>query len=211
MKRSVGLAVLCCALAFFSNRSAVRYREHAHKIKTSPQSIKVADLSAKGPGDNPNVVLTDFEFRTNDVYVSVWEKNRDNMTGGAYFPLEPKQKPKAAGDKKLPRVVVIAGLKTPAEVKAFMRRTTITGVVKSSTFADPYQENEPTEWKVEGRTPEVGWFVWADEHPEKLDAGRSLQLSYGLGLAALGFRAAGTLAWARGGERPRPPEPQWKA
>src|SRR5262245_17078633 len=129
----IGLGVLLGGLAIASNLNLSNVKECADKVKMTPQTIKAADLSANGPGDNPYVVLTDFRFRASDVYVSVWKGNQTNMTGTAYFPLELVQKGKKSKkepETKTPRVVVIASVGSPAGVKAFMNRTTITGIVK---------------------------------------------------------------------------------
>lgn len=199
----VGLGVVLGGLAIASNWNVTRVRGYAHTIKTTPQSIRVADLSAKGPGDNPFVTLTDFRFRPSDVYVSVWQGNQQKMAGGAYFPLDPVRKGKTKPGEsveKTPTVVVISSADSPAEVKAFLNRTTITGLVKGSAFETWDVKKEPVEWRVEGRQPEMVWFVWADTKPEKLDLDRTEKLSYGLGLAALVCMAIGALGFARSSE-----------
>src|SRR5262249_23040698 len=150
----------------------------------TPQSIRVADLSANGPGDNSYVTLTDFKFRTSDVHVSVWKGNQSKLAGTAYFPLDAVKKgKKQSSEKKTPRVVVVAPADTPEKVKAFLTRGSITGLVKGSTYESLETKKEPVEWRVDGRTPEMVWFVWADEKPEKADPERIEKVGYGMGVA----------------------------
>lgn len=224
----IGLGVVLGGLAVASNLNLANVKEYADKVKTTPQTIKAADLSANGPGDNPYVTLTDFRFRTSDVYVSVWKGNDKKMLGTAYFPLEPaekgkkpKQKAKAEAmpkdeakpQEKTPRVVVIASVESPDKVKAYMDRKTITGLVKGSTFESLLTTKEPVEWRVEGRLPEMVWFVWADEKPERVNVARIEKTGYGLGLAALVCLAVGALGFARGrgGERPAASAEPWQS
>jgi hypothetical protein len=196
------LGVVLGGLSAASYWNLTRIREYVPNIKTTPQTIKAADLAANGPGDNPFVTLTDFKFRPSDVQVSVWKGNQQQMTGSAYFPLEPIQQGKKQAqqaEEKTPGIVVIASADTPDKVKAFLNRRTITGMVKGSTFESWETKKVPVEWSVEGRPPELVWFVWADEKPEKTDLGRTEKVSMGLGLAGLVCLMSGALAFARGG------------
>jgi hypothetical protein len=203
----IGLGVLLGGLAIASQWNLSRVKGYAHTIKTSPQSIKVADLSANGPGDNPYVTLTDYRFRPGDVEVTVWKGNQSKMAGTAYFPLEPARKaakgkkPAKEPEKKTPRVVVVVSADTPAQVKAFVNRTTITGIVKGSTFETWDVPKVPVEWGPEGGPKEKVWLVWADERPEKPNLARTEKVSLGLGLAGMVCLALGVLAFAVGGER----------
>lgn len=134
------------------------------------------------------------------------------MAGGAYFPLEPTrtakkpakkkeaEKPAEQPEKKPLRVVVIASSDSPTEVKAFLNRTTITGVVKASAFETWDTKKELGDWEVEGQPTEKVWFVWADDKPPKMNLQRTETISYGLGIGALVCLALGALAFTRGGE-----------
>jgi hypothetical protein len=198
----IGLGVVLGGLAIASRWNLSRLKEYVPNIKTTPQTIKAVDLAANGPGDNPYVTLTDFRFRPDDARVSVWKGNQQQMTGSAYFPLDPIQpakKPAQQAGEKTPGIVVIASADTPDKVKAFMTRRSITGIVKGSTYESWETKKEPVEWRVEGRPPEMVWFVWADEKPEKTNLEHVEKVSLGLGLAALACLAVGALAFARGG------------
>lgn len=203
----IGLGVVLGGLAVASYLNLSRMKEYAHLIKTTPQRIKVADLSANGPGDNPYVTLTDFRFRESDVYVSVsGAGNQKKMSGSAYFPLDPVYRGKKPA-VKTPRVVVVADANSPAEAKAFMDRPSISGLVKGSTYESWITKKEPVEWSVEGRLPEKVWFVWADERPEKPNIRRTETIAYGMGLAGLVCLAIGALGFMRGNDEPRRTDP----
>lgn len=188
-----------------SDDPAVKERWEAYKIQKTPQTIKVADLAANGCGDNPHVTLTDFEFRPHDVVV--WRKRRLLYTSkeytGVFFPLQPRGQPGKPPEKQAARVVVTApNLTTDAEIETFMRRKTITGMV--TDHGGRGTQEKPVWWKVEGRAPELVWFVGADEKPSSygvLDPDVVQRRKPFWGVAALVFLGASAVAFARGGKR----------
>jgi hypothetical protein len=188
-----------------SDGLAAKERAKAEKGQPTPQTIKVADLAANGPGDNPHVTLTDFEFRPNDVVVS--RKRRLFYTykeyEGVSFPLYPRGRRGKRPQKQAARVVVMAPwLRTDAEIEIFMRRKTITGMI--TDFGGSGTQEKPVWWSVEGRLPELAWFVGADEKPSSetaLDPDEILRRKPFFGAAALVFLGASAVAFARGGKR----------
>jgi hypothetical protein len=206
MKWLFGLAAVCGLMAAGSHRMADEARERAGKVKAVPQEMTVAQLAANGPGDNLFVVLTDFRFRPSDVYRIKPTKRRQMRSPSdqytrVYFPLEPRRKAAAAPGAKPLRVVVQADTRTDREVEAFMRQTRITGMIHVGV-EQSYQKVEPVEWRAEGRQPEIVWFVHADERPERRDPNALEGSSSVMGLAAVAFLVAGTVAFARGRRRP---------
>src|SRR5262245_27762061 len=160
------LVILAVLFGFYSlgmQAQAEKEVEKPTRVQTTPEKIKVADLSAKGPGENRWFTLTDFEFVKGDVYVV--RTSRSRQLKSAYFPLRPKGQKVALPEGQV-RVVVFTSLSSNAEVDQLMKRKTITGVLTNGADR-PYEKIEPKEWRVEGRLPEPVWWISEGDTPPR--------------------------------------------
>lgn len=119
--------VIGCMLVFFG------YQEMrlSRVAKETPQTIKCADLAAKGPGDNAHITLTDYDFTNQFVYQSksggaTWQK--------VYVPAIPQSgnlvelmKSHASPDIKV--IVKSAKVHSEADLNALAKAGTFQGMV----------------------------------------------------------------------------------
>jgi hypothetical protein len=73
--------------------------------KQEPQTIRCADLIAKGPGDNGHVIVTDFALLTDSIVVESGSEN-SRTWNGAWVPMVPKDQAKAGNSAQAFRLII---------------------------------------------------------------------------------------------------------
>jgi hypothetical protein len=168
----------------------------AQDAKETPQTITCADLSAKGPGDNANIVLTDSLFCADSIVYET--KKRSQTWNKIWVPVVPrngeyikqiaelleKNGGKINGPVPPPQniKVILKSSKVPgqAELLALSDQTTVNGLVTNKIESLGSKERKHLEESYPGTDFTQCWIVDHDRKP------------YGLGQVA-GLAGGGVL------------------
>jgi hypothetical protein len=150
----------------------------------TPQQIRLADLTARGPGDNIHVTVTDFVF--GEQYVVEKKGSRWNRVWIPMFPAEQQ----GGGDIKV--LMKTFHIADEGQLAGFYGKQTLTGVITNSIHSLGSGETEELKKAYPGADLSSVWIV--EEGREfPTEAGVTRMLVIGGGLLALGVLSGLTL------------------
>jgi hypothetical protein len=192
-------AAMAGGLAYAVHSGSGRMRREAAGAKLTPTTITAAELSANGPGDNAHVTLTGLELDKDGAFVR--KRRRDEHYGEVLVPAYPKGSLKLPSAKRPRAILVRTGGQNPAQLDAFLRRTTVTGLI-TNVERHPQGLMEPVEWRVQGRYPEKVWWLEEGKKPnEARHAENTETASYVLAALCPCLLLAAAVSFARAGNR----------
>jgi hypothetical protein len=155
-----------------------------------PQRIRLADLTAKGPGDNVHVEVTDFSWGENCV-----TEEKHGKWNRVWIPIFPGG---AANQGQVRALVKTFSVADEGQLRQMLRRPTVTGVIDNVIPGHSLGSAEIAELKKGYPNVDVGTLLVIAEgktfpSPEKV----YLLLGIGGGLLVLGLAAVIVLVVAR--------------